>query len=81
MKTIFDERTFEVELENRRKARITIRKDYSRMEWVAQILIIRGDEILIKMEDVVFNKEIYTFDTTSSDDIFITIVQMLRAFD
>ena len=81
MKTIIDERTFEVELANRIKACITIRKNYSRMEWVARILIIRGDEILIKMEDVVFNKEIYTFDTTSSDDIFITIVQMLRAFD
>lgn len=81
MKTIFDERTFEVEFESRKKACITIRKDYNRKEWVARIWIIKGDDILIKMEDVIFSEEYYSFDTTSIDDISITIKAMLSAFD
>lgn len=81
MKTICDERTFEVEFESRKKASVTIRKDYRKQEWVCRIWIIKGDDILIKMDDVIFNGECYPFNATSSDDIFITIVQMLRAFD
>lgn len=81
MKTIYDERTFEVEFKSRKKASVTIRKDYNKKVWVGRIWIIKGDDILIKMEDVIFSEEYYSLDTTSIDDISITIKAMLSAFD